>query len=446
MVVSPSSDRGTLPPNPGPSRFQAFRAQLRAHPLLGFTVLLLCPLLIGGVGSFIIYPQARAAYHWRQAQQALEEQHFQAALGHLAVCLEVWPSSGATHFLMGRTCRRAGDLEGARAHLNEARRCHWSPALLDLEDLLLQAQVGMVRPVEATLRRYMANYPDQEKVILEALIHGDLQSNYLEAAHNWAALWTEHYPDDGQGWFWRGYALERGLRYDLAAEEYQRALERRPQHADTHLRLAEVLLWKGRFDEALAHFGVYLAKDPEHATSLLGRARCQRSLGQLDAARATLEQLDAFQLEPPGALLLRGELELDADHAEEAVVWLRRAQAQTPQDREANQMLATALRRLMRVEEAEVYERNKKRIEADLRRMDELTREVVSHPDDVARRYEAGTILLRLGQETQALSWLVSAFLLDREHEPTKKALADCLQKLGDPKLLAYYRQVLGGG
>ena len=61
-------------------------------------------------------------------------------------------------------------------------------------------------------------------------------------------------------------------------------------------------------------------------------------------------------------------------------------------------------------------------------------------------RYAAGTILLRLGQAAEALTWLFSAYQLDHDHEPTKKALAEGLQKLGDPKLVEYYRQALGGG
>src|SRR5262249_34684840 len=82
----------------------------------------------------------------------------------------------------------------------------------------------------------------------------------------------------------------------------------------------------------------------------------------------------------------------------------------------------------------------------DRRRMERiLNEEVALHPQDAALRYEAGAILLRLGQEQQAARWLVSALLLEPDHQPSKAALADCLEKLGDPKLAGTYRPLLGG-
>jgi hypothetical protein len=106
--------------------------------------------------------------------------------------------------------------------------------------------------------------------------------------------------------------------------------------------------------------------------------------------------------------------------------------------------MATALRLLDRAAEAEPYERRKREVERDLHRMDELIKASLANPRDVSLRYEAGATLVRLGQGGQAVRWFVSALLLDPGHQPTKKALADCIRQLGDPQLIAAYRPILG--
>src|SRR5262249_26623 len=123
--------------------------------------------------------------------------------------------------------------------------------------------------------------------------------------------------------------------------------------------------------------------------------------------------------------------------------WLERVLRRTPQDHDANQAMATALRRLNRDAEAETYEPRKNEVERDLHRMDELIKASLSNPRDAARRYQAGTILLRPGQEPQTVGWLVSALVLDPGHQATKRALADCIRRLGDPQLEAAYHSIL---
>ena len=77
--------------------------------------------------------------------------------------------------------------------------------------------------------------------------------------------------------------------------------------------------------------------------------------------------------------------------------------------------------------------------------MDDLTKEILAQPRDVSLRYEAGTTLVRLGQDGQAIRWFVSALMLQPRHQPTRQALAGCIQRLGDPKLADAYRPLLAG-
>src|SRR2546430_5195664 len=87
--------------------------------------------------------------------------------------------------------------------------------------------------------------------------------------------WLERYPDDWYGRFWYGRALEQGLRYDLAAEAYQAVLARKPDHLESRLHCGQVLLWRGRYPEALPHFEVVVRRQPANEAALLGLAQCQ---------------------------------------------------------------------------------------------------------------------------------------------------------------------------
>jgi tetratricopeptide (TPR) repeat protein len=417
-------------------------ANVRAHPVWA-GALVVCLFIISGVGYFIVYPQLAGVYHWRKAQQALEQYDFLRARSHLQQCLEVWPASGDTAFLLARTCRRAGDFAAAQTHLQEAEQMHWLPALTDLERLLLKAQAGMVQAVEPELRRYLAARPEEHTVIFEALVIGSWQANFLDDAYRWSTDWTEEHPDNYQAHFWRGRVLEKGLRYDLAAEEYQRVLEQKPDSAAAHLSLGEMLLRKGQYARALPHFQAGLPNSSLHAAALLGVARCQRYLSPPEVALATLEPLFAEQEPDAGVLSLRGQLELARGNAAEARLWLQRAERRLPPDLDTYQALTTACRLLNRVEEAQAYESKRQQLERDLRRMEELTKQIIDRPTDVALRSEAGITLLRLGQQQQGARWLMSALLLDPQNEPARKALADCLPMLGDPALVESYRRIV---
>jgi tetratricopeptide (TPR) repeat protein len=398
-------------------------------------------LLLGGAIAFF-YPRIAEAYHLRLAQRALEGYDFPTAKTHLERCIALRPGDAEAHFLLARTCRRAGDRAGAAASLQEARRLNFDPKKIGLEELLAQAQAGLVVPLEQNLRWALASHPEEERVILEALIVGSLQANFSREAFNWANRWAEHFPDDPQALFWRARALELGLRPEPAIREYRQLLERKPDHAEAHLRLGQVYLREGRFPDARPEFEACLQLRPDDTEALYGLARCQRELGQTEAVRETLDRLLTLDKDHAGGLLLRGQLELAAEHPEAALPWLRRARTARPRDREANQALANALRALRQEEEARGYERVREEIDRDLKQLKEVVRRAIDAPRDATLRYEAGTLLQRLGQDEQAAHWLFSALQLDPAHEPTRQALTQCLQKLGDPRLTDLQNQV----
>ena len=92
--------------------------------------------------------------------------------------------------------------------------------------------------------------------------------------------------------------------------------------------------------------------------------------------------------------------------------------------------------------EAKKYMKKLDEIDAQVDRLDAITRQLSATPDDVALRHEAGMIFLRSGQPKQGLRWLDSALQIDPLYAPTHLALADYFDKIGDRAQASWHRQL----
>jgi tetratricopeptide (TPR) repeat protein len=406
--------------------------------------------LLGGVGWGLVWPQLLAAWHWRQAQAAEQQGDFLAAREHLRVCVQVWPASGETHFRLGRVCRRGGDYAAARQHLDLARRHRWPAPAVDLELLLLEAQIHGARGHDAsTLQHYVLSHKHpEEKLILEALVKGYLHNFYLRDAEFWLDYWIDVYPEDWIAYFWRGQLRERLGLLEEACQDYRESLRLAPEQIDAELRLASVLQQKGiDLAEAQARFERYVRLRPEDARAWLGLARCQRGLGQRQAARETLARLTPDQPLYPKALLLQALLASDEERYDQALAWLQEAERRDPHEPDIVYQMAEVLEKLGRSQEAQAYAQRRQRLEADLRELAEITRSLTGNPGDVDKRYRAGVILLRVGQE-EGVRWLLTVLREDPQHRATHAALAEFYARSADPqqrRLAEFHRQQAQG-
>jgi predicted Zn-dependent protease len=379
----------------------------------------------------------------------MERRDFDEARTHLAKCLEVWPNSGETHFLMARAARRSSRYDEAEAHLHRASELHWAAEALDAEQAMLKAQraeAGEQLDVQPLLLHWIEQGHPDSILMLEALVQGYMKTYFLPAAVRCLEMWLERQPDDPQALFWRGDVWERLHKYEDALADYQRVVDLAPERDDARLRLAEGLLQAHRAREAEPHFALLLQRQPNEPAVMLGLARCRLELGQSDQARRLLDDLLAAQPDNGLALGERGKLELEAGQPDEAERWLKKAMDVVPYERAIVYCYVQALDRQDKKEEAALWTARLDRIDDDLKRINEVMRTIHAKPNDPAPRHEAGAILLRNGQEREGLRWLENALQQDPNYRPTHEIMADYFEKHGQPAEAAQHRRRAGQG
>lgn len=438
---TPNAEKGAAPPVMSRPRLFARRRVRRSIKL---TVAGLCALVLALAGYWGIYPQLNGYRHWRHAQIALDRLDLPGARQDLEVCAAIWPESGETHFRLARVCRRTDDFNAARAELREAKRLHWVDEQIQLEYLLLEAQTGAIPSVGSGLALILGNGHPDEPLIFEALIRGCLESRFLSKAGRWGTIWVKRHPEDWHAHWWNGQAQDSLDNTALALRNYKTVVSTAPYFADAHLALGNVLFHEGRLQDALSEFQEAVQQKPDHAGALLGLAQCQRDLPSMSQdATATLDHLLALYPEHVAALLLRGQLELDADRAQVALPYFLKAGELAPGDRSVAHSLSTVYSRLHDLAAADRYEKRYRELEGLYRRLGRVLTETRTDDRNADLRAEAGNIYLQLDQPADALHWLISALLINRDNVQARQGLEKCLRSLGDPQLVAQARMLL---
>jgi tetratricopeptide (TPR) repeat protein len=421
-------------------RFQTPLAFLRQHPIRALVVVMLVGLL-GGVG-WLGGQRLQAERHFRAAQQAAKRRDFAQAREHLSVCLQTMPGSGPVHFLAARTARRAGDFDLAREHLRTCGRLGFEPKAVEIEWALLGAKLGHFAEQEPFLWSLVEQDHPEMLVILEVLIDGYIQHYRMLRALQCLDLFLERESENVEAWLGRGWVCERLFYWADAVQAYRRAIELEPANEPARLRLAKALVVTDPPAEAAQEFEALLQRRPDDPEVLLGLARCRRQQGRLEDAGLLLDELTSRHAQVDAVLKERGRLALVAGDPASAERWLQQAVAKSPFDREARYDLYQSLKRQGKEKEAQESLTIFERLDADLKRIDSLTRQMQKTPYDPELYHEAGLLCLRNGSAEEGVRWLRLALQYDSRHRPSHQALADHYQGAGRPDLAAQHRQL----
>ena len=417
------------------------RRKLRITRRWRFFLLGLCLVAVAGLA---LARPGLVRYRLWQARRALAERDAEQALAWLRRAERLDPDRGETQFWMARAHRRLGQTGQARADLDRALRWGHPAEALKREELLCLAQAGQIAPEDPRLSTLMLDPGDDALEIYEAVVRGYLETFHVGPALILLDAWAADYPEDPQSYFYRGLTWAHQSDWTQATEALGRALQLAPERYDVRIHLAQALRKDFRYREALEHYGRCLEQkeDPE---ALLGRGLCLEALGETEEARESFLRVLAKVPDHYEGRLAIGKLDFSFGNAAEAVRWLEPAAKQRPYEVDVRHTLAWALLSTGEKERArEHFQLAVKAREASLR-VTYLMRHVDAEPENVALRYEIGTILMQYGQASTALAWLQSALRLDPRHRPTHLALADYYSQQGHQELAVEHRRLAGG-
>jgi len=374
------------------------------------------------------------------AEEALAQYDFPATREKLRDCLAFRPRHPEALLLAARAARRDGALDEARAHLTRYYEREGLTAEWRLESRLQRVAEGRVEEdVEYLTTLVDTGGPATAEQILEALAEGSVTS-YHELQRFWVGTLLNHFPKNPVGRLIRAQNAVIGGRHDHAAEECRAILADYPRFVRARLYLAGVLYRSQRYEEGAAAYEELRRTRPGDLEVTLGLARSLDRSGRTEEARPLVRELEGRHADNSEALLECGRFALKDGRPDDAERLLTRAVALAPNDPEVRFQLSACLERLGRTEESRVHLAEFKRIEADLRRMEQLQAEIAKAPKNPAPRREMGLICLRNGQDQEALRWLYGVLDTHPNDRATHEALANHFQSRGDTDRAFYHR------
>jgi tetratricopeptide (TPR) repeat protein len=420
-----------------PVRTKAERPQKARLARWAFLIVLLAVI---GLVAWFAGSYLWASYNYRLAEQNLHRQDFESARKHLAVCLRIWPSDMQTCLLAARTARRARAYDEAAQLLRTYKKLGGVADAIELEQLLAQAQRGQMLGVEKKLLAAAKQDSPDATLIWEALAQGYIERYRWPHALVCVNKLLDRDPEDIGALLERGWIRENINQFGEAVDDFRHAVQLDSNNARARLSLAEVLMKASLYNDAVEHFQWLHQHDPEDIHILLGLARCDRYLGQLEEARSLLDGVNARRPNDAKCLAERGKVAFLEGQLEVAERWLRQSVALDPQAREANYDLYLCLQRMGKKEEAEQQKIKLKHIEEDIDRFQQLIQEYAKNPKNLRLACGIAEIMIR-NRRKEAVDWLEGVLQQDPGFKDAHRLLADYYDGIGNSRLAEDHRK-----
>jgi Tfp pilus assembly protein PilF len=353
------------------------------------------------------------------------------------------PDDREVLILSARVARRGRSWSEAEAALDHYWELYGDEDALVLERLLLQAARGELESAGPLLRARIDQDDPAAPLAREALIAGLHYRFRLREAEKQIDAWLESDTDNTFALFARGRLQEERGQSSEALGTFRRLVEIDPEHDEARLLMTGLLVQLSQGEEALPHLEYLRRQLPDNPEVLLRTAQALDLQARPDEARAALDECLRLHPNHSRALAERGRIarrDGDGDGAEE---YLSRAVRLDPGNGEARHQYALALSHNGKKAEAAEQQEALRRIEDDVRRINELLKgKLQDSPDDPEAYYEAALIALRAGLAGEGRRWLLAALQVDPNHLPTHRTLAFYYQETGSPILAARHRAI----
>lgn len=403
--------------------------------------------LFGAMLLLVVYANQplRAYYHVLQGHRALSQHRYVEALAEFQVAQGIDPSNSDTGFWLARTCRKTGDLAGVRKYLSESRRLGYpDKKRLEREWWLVLAENGRVREVENHLAEMLMNPGDDGSEICDAFSKGYCLNLMFDPAQKLLDTWAADYPQDYRPYLRRAQIHAGRQQWALAIGELRQAVQRAPKEISVQRELGRCLSRNGERVEAEQQLLIVIEREPSDTASLMNLAQMAFDRNHLAKATDYLNTIVANQPRDfPARLLLAKVLLAKKDHAQ-AISLAQTLVEEWPEDLNAQFVLAQSFRTAGRAEEAKKHFVIHAELDKIWLRVESLTREINQRPTDPQLRYELGILLLRHISRQEGLAYLHSVFQFSPTHSETQQALAEYLEKMGEPAIAVRSQQFVG--
>ena len=213
----------------------------------------------------------------------------------------------------------------------------------------------------------------------------------------------------------KGLQLHQAGQLQEAETVYRQILDIKPDFAEAHNNLGNVLRELGRLDDAVATYHKTLALKPDFAEANYNLGNALRELGQLDDAVASYDKAIALNPDYAKAHNNLGNTLKELGRFDDAVASFQKAIALKPDFSEANYNLGNALQDLGSLDAAAAS-----------------YYKAISHkPDYAIAHNNLGTALNKLGQLEESLSSYEKALAIDPDYAEAHNNLGVVLQDLG---------------
>lgn len=266
------------------------------------------------------------------------ETHHDAAIRHFARAIALFPEWGAANYALAQSYRAVGRADDARMALQ--RHAQYGPRWPGAEDPVLAAVTALKDDAAAHLQRgiSLAAAGNLESAIAEheaalardpklVQAHANLIGLYGRAG-NWDKV-EEHYRAVvalgvglGDAHYDYGVLLGQQQKWDLAEGAYRKAIAVNPLHAQAHNNLGQLLERRQLFEAAAQEYERALDAQPTFRLARFNLGRMLITLGRLDAAIVTLDELrEPVDAATPRYLFALSTAHVRAGHKDEGIKW-----------------------------------------------------------------------------------------------------------------------------
>jgi len=366
-----------------------------------------------------------------QAARAMDALRFRDAHWWLDLGEFIAGENPRTELLRSRAHRKSGDAQQAEQHLTKASALGLASNRVQREQILIQAQAGQVHETLPALNYTLLADPLDMPEAYEAFVLGLIKARVnIRTAIDLCYSWAADFPDDPRPHLLLSKLAIEIMDTDVAAAELRRVLEVDPNHGPGALALAELMLTRQEVAEAVKLLQIAAKDESTRLPALTQHARCLRLLERTKAARTLLETV-VLKEDPrsPLANVEWARLEILAGRHESAIARLNEVLSRAPNNHEARQVLARALRSVGRTNEAREQLGLASNAQKALVRAKHLVRKLPLDPRNVDLRYEIGCIYLTYGDAQVGVNWLRSVLYFDANHQGARKTLAEFDQR-----------------